>query len=300
MSFKFSCPSCGQHIEAIEEHVGIQAACPTCSQSFHVPSPVIVQSAPPPTTPSRAIGALKAIGRVALWLAIMVGTVLLVTMFIRGGAWLSDKLYPWLVGLSALALAFSVLALLPLAAFRETRGYSGVGFYIVSYVFGVTLWVWSFLTTYVLWGGIAVIIGLLMVGVGVLPIALLATAFKGMWSLFGELLFVTVATFATRGFGLYLASRDQRYRDEQLDLEDDTLFPQRIVTATWLLLAGLFVPYLGYVALLPFITCAIILCCSKSRRARRHGRALLCVLPIMFVALVTIGFVFYQGIPDSR
>lgn len=298
MSFKFSCPSCGQHIEATEEHIGTQAPCPTCSQPFEVPAPEIVQTAPPPpVTPSRSVAALKAIGGFAIWLVVMVGMVLLVTMFIRGGAWLSDKLYPWLVGSSALALGFSILALLPLAAFRETRGYSGVGFFVVSYILGVTLWVWSFLTTYVLWGGFALLVGLFMGGVGVLPIALLASAFKGMWSHFGQLILVTVATFATRGFGLYLAGRDEQYRSEQLDFDEDALFPQGLVTATWLLLAGSFVPYLGYLTFLPFITCSIILCCSKSRRARRHGRALLSVLALMVVVLTIIGFIFYEWFP---
>src|SRR5438046_9731864 len=56
---------------------------------------------------------------------------------------------------------------------------------IVSYVFGATLWVWSLLLTYTLWGGFWLFIGLFMAGVGVVPLAMIATFFKGMWAELG-------------------------------------------------------------------------------------------------------------------
>jgi DNA-directed RNA polymerase subunit RPC12/RpoP len=43
--FKFSCPHCGQHIEADESMAGMAAACPTCSRQLVVPQP---QPAIPP------------------------------------------------------------------------------------------------------------------------------------------------------------------------------------------------------------------------------------------------------------
>jgi hypothetical protein len=151
-------------------------------------------------------------------------------MLIRGGVWLSDKLYPWLVGLSALAIAVSVFILLPLAVFKKTRGFSGMGFFIVSYVFGATLWVWSLLLTYVLWGGFALCLGLFLGGIGVLPIAMLATTFKGLWSLCGQLVVLAITTYATRVFGLYLSSKAeentseaQGLRHEQVATEEDEL-----------------------------------------------------------------------------
>jgi hypothetical protein len=255
-----------------------------------------------PLPPANSIGALqilKGLGAGAGWLVLMFGVALLALLITRGGAWLSDKLYPWLVGLSAIAFAFSVLELLPLAIFRETRGYSGAGFYLVSFVFGVTLWVWSFLTTYVLWGGFALAIGLFMAGVGVLPIALLATAFKGHWWSFCQLLLVAIATFTTRGFGLYLVERAEQYRFEHPDQDEGKPFPQRLVTATWLLLAGSFFPYLYYLTFVPFVVCAIILCFSRSCRARRHGRALLFTVAFTFVVLIGLGMVFYKSLPSN-
>ena len=150
---------------------------------------------------------LKAIGFVFVWILALVGLSLLGLLMIKGGAWLSDKLYPWLFGLAAIAFAISVFVLLPLAAFKKTRGFSGVGLYICSYAFGAFLWVWGFLTTYTLWGGFGLFIGLMLGGVGVIPLAMLATMFKGMWSIFGQFILITVVTIGTRMLGLFLVTK---------------------------------------------------------------------------------------------
>ena len=239
---------------------------------------------------------LKAIGSVVVWIAVMVGVALVAMLLIRGGVWLSDKIYPWLILLSELALAVSVLALAPLAAFRETRGHAGLGFFIVSYVFGTTLWVWSLLLTYVLWGGAALLIGLFLGGVGVLPIALLATAFKGMWSMFGQLILVLVATYATRAFGFNLIQKAERENEDTYVL-DEPLLPLKLIVSSWFLLPGLFVPFIGYFFIIPLIVCPIILCCSKARRARRHGQILLAGLVLIFVAATLIGWFFPGWFP---
>ena len=38
-SFKFECPSCGQHISAMMPDAGTAGACPTCGSQFVVPNP---------------------------------------------------------------------------------------------------------------------------------------------------------------------------------------------------------------------------------------------------------------------
>lgn len=240
---------------------------------------------------------LKAIGSVVVGIAVMVGIVLVAILLFRGGVWLSDKLYPWLILLSGLALAVSVLALAPLAAFRETRGHAGLGFFIVSYVFGATLWVWSLLLTYVLWGGAALFIGLFLGGIGVLPIALLATAFKGMWSMFGQLILVLVATYGTRTLGIHLVQRAEEQQYEDTYLLDEPVLPLKLIVSSWLLLPGLFLPYIGYFLIIPLIVCPIILCCSKARRARRHGQILLAVFVLLFVSATLIGWFFPDWFP---
>ena len=82
--------------------------------------------------------------------------------------------------------------------------------FIASYVFGATLWVRSLLVTYTLWGGIGLAIGLFMAGVGVVPLALLATLFNGLWSTLGELVLGLILTIGVRVWGLRLLEKAAR------------------------------------------------------------------------------------------
>jgi hypothetical protein len=52
-----------------------------------------------------------------------------------------------------------------------------------------------------------VIIGVLMLGVGVIPIAFIATLFRGMWRPFIELLLSVVLIFGCRALGAYILHR---------------------------------------------------------------------------------------------
>jgi hypothetical protein len=140
---------------------------------------------------------------------IMLVIVFIPFIFIKGGVWLSAKVYPWLVIIMNFSMVISLFILSPLSFFKKTRGIAGVGLIYLSYVFGVTLWVWSFFLTYTLWGTIALIIGLFIMGLGVIPIAILATIFNGAWSELGHLILGIVMTFGTRFFGAYIATRHE-------------------------------------------------------------------------------------------
>lgn len=149
----------------------------------------------------------KSLGSVLLGIGIFIGIILLAAFLIEGGVWLSEILYPWLTIISAIAFFVSILILSPLAFFKKSRGFSGLGFYIVSYIFGASLWVWAFLLTYALWGATALLIGLFLAGVGVVPIAMLATLFHGEWSIFGQLVLLLIFTIGSRMLGIYLADK---------------------------------------------------------------------------------------------
>jgi len=158
----------------------------------------------------------KSIGSVLLGIGIFIGIILLAAFFIRGGIWLSEILYPWLVMISAIALLICILVLLPLAFFHKTRGFSSLGLYIASYIFSATLWVWAFLLTYALWGAMALFIGLFLAGIGVVPIAMLATLFNGEWSVFGQLVLLLIFTFGCRMLGIYLGEKAEQTSYEVL------------------------------------------------------------------------------------
>jgi hypothetical protein len=84
---------------------------------------------------------LKELGWGLLGIIFMVALIILGGLFIYGGVWISDKVYPWLIPISAIALAVSIFIFLPLGIFRKTRAFAGNGLFIASYVFGATLFV---------------------------------------------------------------------------------------------------------------------------------------------------------------
>ena len=159
---------------------------------------------------------LKSIGSLVLGLCIIVGVMCILMMFVKGGVWLSERIYPWLVMLTAIALFVVILVLLPLAFFRRTRAVAGIGIYIASFVVGLSLWVWSLLISYQIWGVAGIVVGLLLGGVGVVPIAVLATLFHGMWSMVSELLLVTAVTFGLRFLGIWLIAKAEDRDDTSI------------------------------------------------------------------------------------
>ncbi len=106
-----------------------------------------------------------------------------------------------------LVFVLDVLIILPLGIFKKTKGASAIGLVISSYVYGLTLWFWALLLTYLIWGTVAVFVGLFIAGVGVVPIAILATAIKSEWAITGQIILLLVLTFGSRMLGFYFAQR---------------------------------------------------------------------------------------------
>ena len=53
-TFKFACPSCGQHLTAETEHIGQSIECPACHDLITVPKPMTLAMASPPVMPAAA------------------------------------------------------------------------------------------------------------------------------------------------------------------------------------------------------------------------------------------------------
>jgi len=122
-------------------------------------------------------------------------------LFIIGGVTIGKVILPWLILISILALGFNII-LLPLVFIPMTRPWAGLGFFISSYLFGLTGWFMGLLLTWTLWGGLAVFIGLFIMGIGVIPIGMLATLFNGMWLELGILTLAVILTFGLRILGI--------------------------------------------------------------------------------------------------
>jgi hypothetical protein len=110
------------------------------------------------------------------------------------------------------AVLIDVLILLPLAVFRRTRKVSSLGLYGSSWLFGLNLWLASALFTYMYWGWPALIFGLFIAGVGVFPIAVIATLWYSDWSALGALAEWVALTFGVRLLAVWIMSKSEPAR----------------------------------------------------------------------------------------
>lgn len=118
---------------------------------------------------------------------------------VRVNAWASDlafDAYTMALPVAWMALAIAVFVLGPLALFRRTRVAAGLGMWIGSWVIGLATWLLSSATALAAYDWCVLIIGWLLLGIGVVPIAIFAAFFSlgvpllGVW-----LIVLAVATY---------------------------------------------------------------------------------------------------------
>lgn len=126
-------------------------------------------------------------------------------IFLAGSVWAAEHLLPPLIVAGWFAIALDVLVLLPLSIFRRIRGFTGGAIFISSFVFGAVTWLLSLILTYALWGLGAVVVGILLFGGAVVPFAMLATMFQGMWEPFFTVFVLLLVTFGSRIVGALIA-----------------------------------------------------------------------------------------------
>src|SRR5438876_8829677 len=131
--------------------------------------------------------AFQVLGGFGIFVGLLLVSFLVMFLFIQGGLWLSSVLYPILATISGLTLLFVIGVLLPNAFFSAVPKFAGSGMFMASLIFGACAWTWSFLLTYMLWGWSGLLLGLFLAGIGVVPLAMLATLYNAEWSIFGQL-----------------------------------------------------------------------------------------------------------------
>ena len=160
-----------------------------------------------------AKSALKGVAGLVLGLAVFVAFILVLVAILRGLDWFAATFLPIAFIASRWALLISLFILVPLAVFRATRGWSGLGFTIAGHIFGLLSWLLGFTITVQTLGTFWAIFGLFFAGIGVVPLALIATLWNGFWSLFWMLVMTIVLTVVAGGVGVSLiASASSRAR----------------------------------------------------------------------------------------
>jgi len=119
---------------------------------------------------------------------------------------LAMKGYSMLLPFSWAALAIVVLLLLPMSLFTSMRRAAGLGMIIASHLFGLTVWMLGAAISFGTFGWIGLLLGLLVFGIGVVPLSITGAVFKLHHGLLAFWLFgMTATTLATRCWGRLLA-----------------------------------------------------------------------------------------------
>ena len=114
---------------------------------------------------------------------------------------------------SMLVWAVAGLVLLPLLAvcgglvlFHKTRAYGGVALWLFSWLVGLSTWLLGAAFTFGSFGWIGLIVGLLLFGIGVVPLGAFGAVWQGEPSFAGLLLAMAAGTCAIRFCGIWAMS----------------------------------------------------------------------------------------------
>jgi hypothetical protein len=152
-----------------------------------------------------------------LWL----GAVVLVLAF---GSRLAVWLEPWVQALSGIALLVVMPISLLLLIAKRTRFYGGLGIYYASLAVGLSLWITCIayaLRVSVFW----TLLGVMMGGLGIVPIAGIMTLIRRDWFGFGALVLVVAIVYGLRLLGLWIAGKYKEYANQRRHAEPKKLRP---------------------------------------------------------------------------
>lgn len=123
----------------------------------------------------------------------------------KGGSWVAENITPMAATPAWLLLPVAIVIGIPCVFFPKARFVSGVLFTALSYAILAPLWILSFGVVIDAWGWIAVIIGSLFLGIGVIVLAIIALLFGGGAGA-GVLVGLGLASLALRLLGKVLVT----------------------------------------------------------------------------------------------
>ena len=124
---------------------------------------------------------------------------------VENAFYIFEFIYP-LLGISFILIFF---VLIPLGIFDKTRGFSAISLFIISYIFGFGVWIYSAGIAFALLGWFWLIVGLLLAGIGVVLVAFLGTLFQGYFELAFGIALSAIFVVVIRFIASYLAEKDE-------------------------------------------------------------------------------------------
>jgi hypothetical protein len=144
-----------------------------------------------------SIAKLKDAGGTLAGFLLLLAFLAVPVIFLLGAAEFSVWALDWIPGTIGFAI-LGCLALTPFAIIPATRGLAASLFGLAAFVFGACLWLYALAFTYLEWGMVGVVVGVLLAGVGVVFTGTLAAILSATWIVLGNLAFL---------FGLFIGAR---------------------------------------------------------------------------------------------
>jgi len=139
---------------------------------------------------------IKATTCVAVYIAYWaVGTILPIALLILCIK-MSIRLLPCLLIFSIILFTLNII-LSPFSIFKITRGFYGIFLIFSGLLYAITLWFTGLLLSYTIWGLFGAIFGILLFGIGVVPVAMIGSIVAGSWSSIFVLVFMFIAMMAS-------------------------------------------------------------------------------------------------------
>jgi hypothetical protein len=120
--------------------------------------------------------------------------------------WMSRIFFTWIQRGVSITVVLWILVVLPMLLFRKARPVAVSILLYSSLYTGFACWWFSFIVSYNLFGGVGLLIGLLIAGIGVVPLAIFGLAINGQWLGFWNLILAVGLVFGPRalaGFAMY-------------------------------------------------------------------------------------------------
>lgn len=143
---------------------------------------------------------------------ILVGIIIAIPiMLLMGIAEVSVWMLDWIPSAIGWATLIGIL-LVPLAIIPPSRGFAGSLFTLVSSVYLIAMWFYAMAFTYLEWGLVGLVVGVLLFGVGVLFTGTLAAVVAGAWTVLGNLAMLLAFYIVARLVGAWLSENASKRR----------------------------------------------------------------------------------------
>ncbi|MFW6311908.1 MAG: hypothetical protein ACOC1K_06705 [Nanoarchaeota archaeon] len=147
--------------------------------------------------------------------------ILAFAQFFNFTAEIGNKIYPIIQIINEITLLIGVILLFGLI-FKKIREFCLSGLIIISFYFAFITWLTSILIVYPIYGLVGIAIGLIIAGVGVVPLAFIATILNGLWPSFWSLVILVFLTFFFRAIPIFIAQKSEKRLQKNNDFRDIT------------------------------------------------------------------------------